>query len=258
MTLIESDPPAPSASAPLGADSVIITAPVSIADSAVGTPLIATRRLAAEAPPAQVRDCRTFFSWAYAAGAATTLPVTHTLSIRAHRSVRVVLDRIYAQRLPAPTGIPSRPATAEDEHVRLQCATDAKSRWTESEEKYDLESLPIIGVDEPIPNESFYQDYIFDLAAGGEATLTVPVDPVGGVGRYEYVLRGVVLIDGKPQEFEVNDGGRPFRWSEDLGGMGFSPPTYTWTLLPVPKLTRCAEIRQQGTSLGPAQQCTSD
>jgi hypothetical protein len=218
--------------APPQADPVSVSAGL---ESSTAWALIAGEDLARRRPPDDVTSCRTLFTWAVAGGAALIFESVHVLTVRAAEDVHVELLGIEARQQPVRTGTSSEPP------ARFMCQPDSASS-SAPQEKETLPRAPTTPAGATGAPPTFFDE--FRLPSEGEVRVRFFVEPLIGPGQYEYLIVATLRINGVEKTFELEAGGQPFRQSEDGGGMGYAPPSYTWTFSPEPSYMHCPEVRQ--------------
>lgn len=243
-------PPSLPASTPVSPTSnyggpITVSADIVNMNPREGWVLMADEDLAQHRPPANVTNCHQLFTWALSQGAMTTLVAEHALTIRASRDVyvRIVGLEVRQQTEQAEAG--------RTPPARLGCQSSdgpTTSTTTPEERLPKKETVPIGHV----PSESdtgYFEE--FRLAAGEVVQEHFLVEPLWGPGQYGYVISAKIQVDGQESTFKLDAGGWPFRWSEDGGGMGYWPASYTWRFSPEPVYTHCLQGNQTDATQRP-------
>jgi hypothetical protein len=215
------------------AATVTVAVEIVVPQAEVGWPLISDTDAGRRRPPDDVRDCRTFTSWALGQGARLSLNPVHRLTLTSTGPVHIVVSSMRVRPRPLPA------STATAKPVRLACRTDPKSAWSDEPVRTDVEEPVETTDDTAATPESYVLDYVFDLDAGGGATLTFPVEPQRG-SIYEYHVEVDLLVNGVRQVLTATSP-YPLIYSTDPGGIGYVPADYIWTLNPSLDLVVCPE-----------------
>ncbi|WP_416906131.1 hypothetical protein [Micromonospora echinospora] len=203
---------APTASS---ADAVSLTATLTGTRHSDELAFEVTEARARTVPPAEVRDCNQFATWAQRDGA---LPVglepVHVLTVRAERSVDVSVHGVEA--------VPVAQIRREREQgpwVELTCR-DGRPTPTAAPDARDVAGPHVL-----VPGQTIRLPV--DLTGPGSAGDTFPT------GGWSYYLRVDLEVDGVPQRRELRDeAGGPFHCCGRTTFMGYQAARYEWTISP--------------------------
>jgi hypothetical protein len=195
--------------------------------------LALSRALTGSAIPDPSTTCPDLYYWARRHGAENSALVRLALDARAIRDTTVKLDRI--------TG---RVTGRSDPSGTATLACDPSGRYDEQSVSVEDDTPTGEGIfladssadtaseSSTIPRE--YPTQETPLGSGETLTTNFVVYAAGGEEDTRYVLDVVLVVNGHRRQVSLSDRGRPFLLREIPGGMGYSPPGYSWRSTPTP------------------------